>query len=125
MAHNTPAAQDRALRYLDLVRKEFQQRVELKQQVLAAYILGLAAFLAFVIQGYTTNPQLFELLCLMPGLSFCAAALFADHMLVTTSLSRYIKLELEPHLIDAHCKIAFWDRSKAATIWLECSRISR
>ena len=103
---------DRALKYLDIVRSEFRQRVELKQQVLNAYILGLAAIIAFVIQGFKNNPQYAHALWLIPGLSLCATAFFADHMLVTTSLSAYIKEELEPRLkVDG--EIPFWDRANA------------
>lgn len=103
---------DRALKYLDLVRNEFRQRVELKQQVLSAYILGLAALIAFVLQGFKNNPQYAHALWLIPALSLCASAFFADHMLVTTSLSAYIKEELEPRL-KTDGEIPFWDRANA------------
>ena len=106
-------AKERAVKYLDIVRVEFQQRVELKQHVLNAYILGLAALLAFVIQGYKRIPNT----CRSCGLClhFRFASLYADHMLVSTSLSKYIRDELEPYLVDEDCRIPFWDRSPSVS----------
>jgi hypothetical protein len=103
--------QDRALKYLDIVRAEFRQRIELKQQVLTAYVLGVAAIFGFVIQGFHTNPRIINLLWLVPLLSLSAAAFFGDHMMVSTSLSQYVRDYLEPLLDDDGLKIQFWDRA--------------
>jgi len=107
------ATEERALKYLDLVRNEFRQRVELKQQVLNVYLFGLAALTAFVIQGYKDHHQYIHALWLIPFFSLAAAAFFADHMIVTTSLSTYIKEELEPKLVADYVDIPFWDRACA------------
>jgi hypothetical protein len=105
------SAFDRAAKFLDIVRNEFRQRVELKQQVLNAYLVGLAAIFAFVFHDFFSHPEVIYILWIVPFMSLATAAFFADHMLVTTSLSNYIKHQLESALLTEPLKVEFWDRA--------------
>lgn len=109
----TPQQYDRVIKYLDIVRSEFRQRIELKQQVLTTYVIGLAAIFGFVIQGFHSNPLIINILWLIPFISLSAAAFFGDHMLISIALSQYIENNLEWLLNEDGLTIPFWDRNSA------------
>jgi hypothetical protein len=104
---------DKTLKYLDLVRLEFRQRVELKQSVINAYLVGLAAIAAFAIPIYGKDPKLLNVIWIVPLLCVAAATFYADHMLVSISLSNFIKQDMECVLNEFEPRIQFWDRAKA------------
>lgn len=97
-----------ALKFLEITRADFRQRVELKQQVVIVYAGAIAAILGFVLQNRARNPAFLNILWVVPLLALLAASFFADHMLATTGLAKYQRDELEP-LLRSEATIPLWD----------------
>jgi type IV secretory pathway TrbD component len=97
-----------ALKFLEITRADFRQRVELKQQVMVVYAGAIAAILGFVLKYYLSNPAFLNILWVVPPLAFLAAGSFADHMLATTGLAEYQRDELRP-LMGPEAPTKLWD----------------
>jgi type IV secretory pathway TrbD component len=97
-----------ALKFLEITRADFRQRVELKQQVVIVYAGAIAAILGFVLQNFSRNPAFLNILWVVPLLALLAASFFADHMLATTGLAKYQRDALEP-LLRPEATIPLWD----------------
>jgi hypothetical protein len=108
-----PEMRELALKYLEISRLDFRQRVELKQKVIITYAGAIAAILGFVLNSYSRNPEFINILWVVPVLALLAAGLFADHMLATVGLTQYQQGQLQPYLRVDDCKLPLWDTDKS------------
>ena len=111
--HSEPEMRELALKYLEIFRLDFRQRIELKQKVMIVYAGAIAAILGFVLNNYSRNPEFLNILWVVPVLALLAAGLFADHMLASIGLTKYQQNELQPYLRVDDRNLPLWDQHGA------------